>query len=362
MGQRAELTAFITPIVAEHWGERQRLNQRLTFVHDPYDLPVVEVANGIWRIELPTPWPVGPVHAYLIDDEPLTLFDSGPIYDPAFAALDAGLAACGRRVEDLDRIVVSHQHPDHWGAGQHLAQRANAELCALADFAVWLSDFPRSLTRDDRFADELMRAHGVVRSPSAPGPYRGDVAYCEPALVTRALRDGDVLQFAHRRFRVLHRPGHSRSDTVLYDDGCGVLLGADHVLSWPSVPLLSPPLDGAPSRARPRAFAEYKASLHATQTMNVETVLPGHGEVIRDPARVIDERLRLYGLRTEQILSVVDARPRTAIELATRTRGPVAEASAFFVLCDVLGFLDELIDAGALTETELDGIAHFALT
>src|ERR1700691_3494430 len=86
-------------------GNAKILNQRLTFVHDPYDLPVIEVAEGIWRIELPTPWPVGPVHAYLIDDEPLTLFDSGPLYDPAFAALDAGLAARGHRVEDLERIV-----------------------------------------------------------------------------------------------------------------------------------------------------------------------------------------------------------------------------------------------------------------
>lgn len=324
---------------------------------------MVEVADGIFQIVVPTPWPVGPVNVYLIDDEPLTLFDTGPIDDPSFAALEVGLAECGRRVEDLKRVVVSHQHPDHWGAAQPLARRAGAELCGLADFAVWLADYPGSLNRDDRFADDVMRAHGVVRSPDAPGAYGGDLSHCEPARVTRTLRDGDALEFNHRRLDVLHRPGHSRSDTVLYDKACGVLVGADHVMRWPSTPLLSPPLDGAEEGpGRPRAFAEYQASLLATQAMEVERILPGHGDVIRDPADVIDARLRLYEQRTEGMFAVVDAQPTTALELATRTRGAIAERSIFFALCDTLGYLDALIDAGVVAETDVDGVAQFART
>lgn len=319
-----------------------------------------EVADGIFQIVLPTPWPVGPVNVYLIDDEPLTLFDTGPIDGSSVAALELGLAECGYRVEDLERIVLSHQHPDHWGAGQPLAERAGAELCGLADFAVWLGDYPRSLIRDDRYADELMRTHGVLRSPTAPGPYAGDTSYCERAAVTRALRDGEALEFADRRLQVLHRPGHSRSDTVLYDDARGVLVGADHVMRWPSIPLMSPPLDGAPELGRRRALAEYKASLLMTQAMGLTTILPGHGDVIRDPASVIDTRLRLYERRIEEMLAVVDTVPTTAIELTHRTRGEIAEASTFFALCDTLGYLDELIGAGLVAETDHSGVAHFA--
>ena len=178
--------------------------------------------------------------------------------------------------------------------------------------------------------------------------------------MTRALRDGEALEFADRRLQVLHRPGHSRSDTVLYDDARGVLVGADHVMRWPSIPLMSPPLDGAPELGRRRALAEYKASLLTTQAMEVDDDPPRPRRLIRDPASVIDTRLRLYERRIEEMLAVVDTVPTTAIELTTRTRGEIAEASTFFALCDTLGYLDELIGAGLVAETDHSGVAHFA--
>ncbi len=48
-------------------------------------------------IELPTPFPVGPVTVYLADapGEPLTLLDTGPLHPPTWSALQAGLAALG---------------------------------------------------------------------------------------------------------------------------------------------------------------------------------------------------------------------------------------------------------------------------
>ena len=42
--------------------------------------------------------------------------------------------------------------------------------------------------------------------------------------VTRPLADGSSLQLRDRELRVLHRPGHSPSDTVFLDEGRGILL------------------------------------------------------------------------------------------------------------------------------------------
>ena len=74
---------------------------------------------------------VGRVNCWLIDDDPLTLVDTGPNSGKALDELEQGLRALGRSVEDLGLIVVTHQHIDHLGLVEILARRSGAEVAAL---------------------------------------------------------------------------------------------------------------------------------------------------------------------------------------------------------------------------------------
>ncbi|MCW3048435.1 MAG: fold metallo-hydrolase [Solirubrobacterales bacterium] len=315
----------------------------------------------VWRIVVPTPWPIGPVNAYVIDDDPLTLVDTGPASPEAMAAIEAGLAERGRRVEDLERIVLSHQHTDHWGMAATLVARSGAEICALEGFDGYMARYPDSLLAEDRFADDLLARHGASVAASGAAVYRGDLDFAAAVATDRPLRDGHVLEFAGGALRVLHRPGHSPSDTVFLDETRRLMLGADHVMAKRSVAIMAPPLDGGAVVQRPRALADYRASLGATEALDVDLVLPGHGEPVRDPHGTIAKRLRGYERMTARVGEAVDARPRTAIEIARRVRGgAVTDASAFFLLCDALGHLDDLLDAGAVTEINEGGLTRFA--
>jgi hypothetical protein len=81
---------------------------------------------------------------------------------------------------------------------------------------------------------------------------------------------------------------------------------------------------------------------------------------VRDHRGTIAERLRRYARITEQTADAVTAEPRTAAEIAAALKGPVADPKAFFVLSDVLGHLDELIDAGAVAEAvDAGGVSRF---
>jgi glyoxylase-like metal-dependent hydrolase (beta-lactamase superfamily II) len=317
--------------------------------------------QGILRLSIPTPWPVGPVNVYLIEDDPLTLVDTGPVDATSADALERELAARGRRVEDLERIVVTHQHVDHWGLARALVERSGAEVVAFQGFAGWLSRFPASLLDEGDFAADLLRRHGGPPDGDAL-TYRADVDYAAVVSVDRPLGDGDVLEFAGRRLRLLHRPGHSPSDTVLHDEQRGILVGADHVMARPSTAILAPALDGSPWGARrPRALADYRASLRATQALELDVILPGHGEPVRDPRAVIAQRLERYDRITADVRALVTPEPQTAVEIVHALRGPVADPSLFFVLCDVLGHLDELADAGEAVEREDErGVSRFA--
>src|SRR5437899_1082001 len=82
---------------------------------------------GIHRLAIPTPFQVGRVNAYLIEDQPLTLIDSGPNSAKALDELEQALGARGHRVEDIGLLVITHQHMDHFGLAAILARRSGAD-------------------------------------------------------------------------------------------------------------------------------------------------------------------------------------------------------------------------------------------
>jgi glyoxylase-like metal-dependent hydrolase (beta-lactamase superfamily II) len=231
-------------------------------------------------LAIPTPFAVGRVNCYLVEDDPLTLVDTGPNSGTSLTALEAALGEHGRRVKDLERIVITHQHFDHFGLLAILADRSGAEVCALDRLASWLERFRDSTEADDAFAEALMRRHGipadmvmVLRALSRQ--YR---AWGADASATTLLADGGTLGFAGREWRIHHRPGHSPTDTVFHDERSGELVAGDHLIKHiSSNPLIARPLDGDDAE-RPKALVAYIASLEATRAMEVEVVLPGHGE------------------------------------------------------------------------------------
>lgn len=291
-------------------------------------------AQGIHRLAIPTPFMVGRVNSYLIEDDPLTLIDSGPNSGKALDELERALRDRGHAIEDLELLVISHQHIDHLGLAAILARRSGAEVAALDRLAPFLERFGEDSERDDRFAEGLMLRHGIpadvthaLRAVSAS--FRGWGAAVN---VDRRLTHGGEIVLRDRTLRVLHRPGHSPSDTVFLDPERRTLIAADHLIRHiSSNPLISRPLDpdfDEQRDARPRALITYMNSLRATREMELDLVLSGHGDPILDHVALIDERFRLHRKRARRILDLICERPSTAYEIAQHLWGNVAVTQA----------------------------------
>jgi len=324
--------------------------------------------GGIHCLSIPTPFQVGRVNCYLIEDDPLTLVDTGPNSGKALDALEQALDVHGRSVEDLERIVITHQHPDHEGLLDVLYRRSGAEVCALDVLAPVLEDHASAADADNLAAAELLRRHGVAVDvvtvlQTMNKAFRG---WSASAPVDRVLADGGELPFAGRTLRVWHRPGHSPSDTVFHDAERAVLIGGDHLIAHiSSNPLLQRPLGGKSGDAsaeRPRALLNYMASLRETAAMDaVEVVLPGHGEPVTGAAELIAGRFEMNERRAEKISGLLDAGPRTAHELAHELWDTLALTQALLTLSEVLGHLDLLIDRGEVVEDAAGDLVRFAL-
>jgi glyoxylase-like metal-dependent hydrolase (beta-lactamase superfamily II) len=320
-------------------------------------------SNGIHVLPIPTPFAVGRVNTYLIEDEPLTLVDAGPNSGTSLTDLEAALADHGRRIEDLERIVLTHQHIDHIGLAQILADRSGAEVVALDALAPWLAHYAAVMDGDDDFAETIMVRNGIPKDISialraVTAQFR---AWGSAVEVTRTVAEGDALEFAGRSWRVHHRPGHSPSDTVFHDEATGELLGGDHLIKHiSSNPLISRPLDGGTSGERPKALITYLASLRATQAMEISVVYAGHGEPVLDHRTLIDERVAAHERRVEKIAGILAEGPKSGFEIAQQMWGNVAVTQAYLTLSEVLGHIDLLLERGQAVEVEQDGVVRFA--
>jgi glyoxylase-like metal-dependent hydrolase (beta-lactamase superfamily II) len=315
---------------------------------------------GIHRLQIPTPFAVGRVNCYLIEDDPLTLVDTGPNSGKSLDEMERQLADLGRSIADIELVVLTHQHIDHLGLVEIIADRSGADVAAIDVVVPFVENFGDDIEADDKFAASLMLSHGipedvVVALRSVSRSFR---AWGAKAKVTRPLHDGEELKLRDRSLEVQHRPGHSPSDTVFWDANREILICADHLIGHiSSNPLISRPLDG--SEERPHALMIYIESLRKTRELPARILLPGHGEPITDHRSLIDERFALHRKRAEKIHGLITERPRTAYEIAQELWGNVAVTQAFLTLSEVLGHMDLLEAEGRAREVSDGELIRF---
>jgi glyoxylase-like metal-dependent hydrolase (beta-lactamase superfamily II) len=315
---------------------------------------------GIHRLQIPTPFAVGRVNCYLIEDEPLTLVDTGPNSGKSLDELTRQLSALGRSLEEIELVVLTHQHIDHLGLVEIIAAHSGAEVAAIDVVVPFIENFGNDVELEDQFAASLMLRHGIPEDVVAAlrSVSRSFRAWGARADVTRPLHDGEDLSLRDRALQVQHRPGHSPSDTLFWDAERRILLCADHLIAHiSSNPLISRPLDG--SNERPRALMTYIESLRRTRELPAEVVLPGHGDPVVDHRALIDERFALHRRRAEKIFGLIDEHPRTAYEIAQELWGNVAVTQAFLTLSEVLGHVDLLADEGRVREVPDGDVVRF---
>jgi glyoxylase-like metal-dependent hydrolase (beta-lactamase superfamily II) len=317
-------------------------------------------AAGVHRLAIPTPFAVGRVNVYLIEDRPLTLVDAGPNSGTSFDELQRGIAGLGHALEDIELVILTHQHIDHLGLVSLVAARSGAEVAAIDAAVPYVENFSSEAQADDDFARDVMLRHGIPEDVVAAlqSVSRAFRAWGARVDVTRPLRDGEALVLRDRTLHVHHRPGHSPSDTVFHDRERRMLIAADHLLAHiSSNPLMTRPRDG--SVERPQALVQYLASLAATRAMDVDLVLPGHGDPITDHRELIDQRFALHRRRADKIHRLIEERARSAYEIAQMLWGNIAVTQAYLTLSEVLGHLDLLAREGRVQEVERDGLSVF---
>ena len=93
-------------------------------------MPIESRQMTVTTIALPVPFAVRAVNCYLLEGDPLTLIDPGADWPETLVELEASLSARGLRLEDVEQIILTHQHYDHVGLAHTVRERSGATVVA----------------------------------------------------------------------------------------------------------------------------------------------------------------------------------------------------------------------------------------
>ncbi len=275
-------------------------------------------AAGIHRLAIPTPFAVGRVNVYLIEDEPLTLVDAGPNSGTSFDELQRGITGLGHSLEDIELVIVTHQHIDHLGLVSLVVSHSGAEVAALDAAIPFMENFSDEAQADDDFATDIMLRNGIAEDVVAAlqSVSRAFRAWGAPVHVTRPLADGEAFELRDRTLHVHYRPGHSPTDTIFHDRERRILIAADHLLAHiSSNPLITRPRDG--STGRPQARNARETDWSAATTSSEIPLRSMMSRAKSSSAWASSEKFSMYGTATSMAATSApecdatsDTRPR----------------------------------------------------
>jgi len=226
-----------------------------------------------------------PPNVFLIrDGGEAALVDAGFSDDESFNKRTEMLRELG--VDRVKYIIITHHHYDHASGAHRLREATGAQIVVHEDEEPLLLN-PELDTGDVEIPEDQKEARERAKQ------WRLEAAKATPDV---RVRDGDVLEVASLRLRCVHAPGHTAGHLCILLEDDGLLFAGDNVLGVGTA-AISPPPHGD--------MAEYIRSLRKMQALEASLLAPGHGPLVKEPHRKIQELIDHRQQREDQIVSLL---------------------------------------------------------
>ncbi len=270
---------------------------------------IQEIASGIYRLEIPLPMSeLQSINAYVVRGiERHLIIDTGVNTGECMSAMEKALKALDIEPDDLD-FFITHYHGDHFG----LVHRLMGDVSS-----VYISEKDGRAVERIATGDILKEIKGFILLSGIPNEGSGSMAPPDAArpfkpdrpFPFKFVKDDDFLQIGDYRFQCVATPGHSVGHTCLYESERRILFSGDHILGD-----ITPSIQARSLNVNP--LADYLMSLDKIQGLDVDLVLPGHRNMIRNCQRRIRELRAHHKERADEVISILRTGKKNAYQVA----------------------------------------------
>jgi glyoxylase-like metal-dependent hydrolase (beta-lactamase superfamily II) len=285
------------------------------------------------------------VNSFFVERPRPTLIDVPPD-DPIYLdKLQAGLGKAGYSLRDIERIIITHPHFDHFGAARTIAGMEGAEIWTGEKGIHWFLDFEKEIYAEERTRGEFLLQSGAkddeVRVVDDYYRRANPLAHSvEPA---RRLREGDLFGLSTLVFTVTRVPGHTPWCILLHDVENRIAFSGDFLQTVTSNPLIQGKAKALPLY---NSLRSYIGSLEAVREAGLQITLPGHGEIIGNGSERARQILTVISRRRKAILRLLKKPGQTPVEISRRLFPDLLPGRLFNAISEVTAHLEILEEDG----------------
>jgi glyoxylase-like metal-dependent hydrolase (beta-lactamase superfamily II) len=272
---------------------------------------IEEIGSDFYRVEIPLPDTVlKVVNSYVIrDSERNLIIDTGMYNEECFNAMQAALMKLDVDLEKTD-FFITHSHGDHIGLVYRLTRRGSA---------VYISELETQIIARLRTDARLLDIEAFIYMSGFPKkdpqkifpPYAGRQYKSGVTLPFKFVEDGDIIKRGGYQFTCVQTPGHSKGHMCLYEPDKKILVAGDHILKD-----ITPGIQARFDNENP--LEEFLASLDKVHALDIDTVLPGHRNLFKNPKKRIEDIKEHHRQRNNEVLSILQEGSGNIYELASR--------------------------------------------
>ncbi|MHA1930499.1 MAG: MBL fold metallo-hydrolase [Candidatus Thorarchaeota archaeon] len=322
-----------------------------------------EVVSGVYRFEVPTPFPVGSVNSYLIEGNPLTLIDTGPRTEEAREALVIGLSKLGYSFMNIKQILITHGHIDHFGLTAEIVRSHQSnppEVFIHAYDAPRLWDHNLYMKgRMDAYFDIVQNSgvpdgEGFPLSKSQLQKYFSSFGESVPDI--KSIEDGHVINSGIGELEAIWVPGHSLGSVGYVSRSNRLMFSGDHILGDISS---NPSLDFDGKLGI--SMLTYFKSLDRVDEFDGYTVLPGHRSVFKNLGERTNELRLDYQSKIQITLNNLTDSPNSIYNVSRLLYGDYDTSSLVLALAETTDMIRILVDRGQAKLVEIENILNVHL-
>jgi glyoxylase-like metal-dependent hydrolase (beta-lactamase superfamily II) len=286
-----------------------------------------KIFEDIYSFILPIPFKLSPeLTLYFIDGEKPALIDTG-LGDPgSLDIIYSELNSINKNIKDISLIINTHEHIEHFGGDKKLREVSGAPVAASSEAAIKIENSQKINLK--------LKEHLSRYDPELAREFRAEIDFdlkIDESRVDIILKEDDIIDTGRVKLRVISTPGHAPGHICLYDEDRKLLFTGDHIIAGGSTfvgydyrEIVSQKIVNIFNNEYDKLdnLTLYIESLKKLQLLDLDQILPSHGDPIKYPYKKLEQEIGKKERRSRMFLNTLEKKNEISLkELTARVYG-----------------------------------------